>query len=95
MLDDLLQLGADLINKDQLYRALDLFVEHTLEAHLPRRGGEPFAGRGHSHDHRPDYKQICTALLDYRLETLTAFRSATECSKQRNRQANNSSRVCC
>ena len=28
MLDDLLQLGADLINKDQLYRALDLLVEH-------------------------------------------------------------------
>ena len=36
---DLLQLDADLVNKDRLYRALDLLLEHKaeLEAHLSRR----------------------------------------------------------
>ena len=35
-LSDLLQLDADLVNKDRLYRALDLLLEHKaeLEAHL-------------------------------------------------------------
>ncbi len=42
---DLLQLDADLVNKDRLYRALDLLLEHkaALEAHLSRRSGELFA----------------------------------------------------
>ena len=42
---DLLQLDADLVNKDRLYRALDLLLEHKaeLEAHLSRRCGELFA----------------------------------------------------
>jgi transposase len=42
---DLLQLDADLVNKDRLYRALDLVLEHKaeLEAHLSRRCGELFA----------------------------------------------------
>jgi transposase len=42
---DLLQLDADLVNKDRLYRALDLLLEHKaeLEAHLSRRAGELFA----------------------------------------------------
>ena len=42
---DLLQLDADLVNKDRLYRALDLVLEHKaeLEAHLSRRSGELFA----------------------------------------------------
>lgn len=44
-LSDLLQLDADLVNKDRLYRALDLLLEHKaeLEAHLSRRAGELFA----------------------------------------------------
>jgi len=42
---DLLQLDADLVNKDRLYRALDLLLEHKaeLEAHLSRRAGELFS----------------------------------------------------
>ncbi|MPZ59670.1 MAG: IS1634 family transposase [Rhizobiales bacterium] len=42
---DLLQLDADLVNKDRLYRALDLLLEHKaeLEAHLSRRCGELFS----------------------------------------------------
>src|SRR5262245_11185608 len=42
---DLLQLDADLVNKDRLYRALDLVLEHKaeLEPHLSRRSGELFA----------------------------------------------------
>ena len=42
---DLLQLDADLVNKDRLYRALDLLLEHkaALEAHLSRRAGELFS----------------------------------------------------
>jgi len=42
---DLLQLDADLVNKDRLYRALDLVLEHKaeLEAHLSRRAGELFS----------------------------------------------------
>jgi transposase len=42
---DLLQLDADLVNKDRLYRALDPLLEHKaeLEAHLSRRSGELFA----------------------------------------------------
>ena len=42
---DLLQLDADLVNKDRLYRSLDLLLEHKaeLEAHLSRRSGELFA----------------------------------------------------
>jgi transposase len=42
---DLLQLDGDLVNKDRLYRALDLVLEHKaeLEAHLSRRAGELFA----------------------------------------------------
>jgi hypothetical protein len=41
---DLLQLDADLVNKDRLYRALDLVLQHKaeLEAHLSRRCGELF-----------------------------------------------------
>ena len=44
-LGDLLQLDADLVNEDRLYRALDLVLEHKaeLEAHLSRRSGELFA----------------------------------------------------
>jgi transposase len=44
-LSELLQLDADLVNKDRLYRALDLLLEHKaeLEAHLSRRSGELFA----------------------------------------------------
>src|SRR5882724_1648037 len=44
-LSDLLQLDADLVNKDRLYRALDLVLEHKaeLEAHLSKRSGELFA----------------------------------------------------
>ncbi len=44
-LSDLLQLDANLVNKDRLYRALDLLLEHKaeLEAHLSRRAGELFA----------------------------------------------------
>ena len=44
-LSDLLQLDADLVNKDRLYRSLDLLLEHkaALEAHLSRRSGELFA----------------------------------------------------
>jgi transposase len=42
---DLLQLDGDLVNKDRLYRGLDLLLEHKaeLEAHLSRRCGELFA----------------------------------------------------
>jgi transposase len=42
---DLLQLDGDLVNKDRLYRALDLVLEHKaeLEAHLSRRAGELFS----------------------------------------------------
>ena len=42
---DLLQLDGDLVNKDRLYRALDLLLQHKaeLEAHLSRRAGELFA----------------------------------------------------
>jgi transposase len=42
---DLLQLDGDLVNKDRLYRGLDLVLEHKaeLEAHLSRRCGELFA----------------------------------------------------
>jgi transposase len=42
---DLLQLDGDLVNKDRLYRGLDLLLEHkaALEAHLSRRCGELFA----------------------------------------------------
>jgi transposase len=42
---DLLQLDADLVNKDRLYRALDLLLQHKaeLEAHLSKRCGELFA----------------------------------------------------
>jgi transposase len=42
---DLLQLDGDLVNKDRLYRSLDLLLEHkaALEAHLSRRCGELFA----------------------------------------------------
>jgi transposase len=42
---DLLQLDSDLVNKDRLYRGLDLLLEHKaeLEAHLSRRAGELFA----------------------------------------------------
>jgi transposase len=42
---DLLQLDGDLVNKDRLYRALDLLLAHKaeLEAHLSRRCGELFA----------------------------------------------------
>jgi transposase len=44
-LSDLLQLDAGFVNKDRLYRALDLLLEHKaeLEAHLSRRCGELFA----------------------------------------------------
>lgn len=44
-LSDLLQLDPDLVNKDRLYRALDLLLAHkaALEAHLSRRSGELFA----------------------------------------------------
>jgi transposase len=44
-LSDLLQLDGDLVNKDRLYRALDLVLQHKaeLEAHLSRRCGELFA----------------------------------------------------
>jgi transposase len=44
-LGDLLQLDPGLVNKDRLYRALDLVLEHKaeLEAHLSRRCGELFA----------------------------------------------------
>lgn len=44
-LGDLLQLDGDLVNKDRLYRALDLLLQHKaeLEAHLSRRAGELFA----------------------------------------------------
>jgi len=44
-LGDLLQLDAAQVNKDRLYRALDLLLEHKaeLEAHLSRRCGELFA----------------------------------------------------
>jgi transposase len=42
---DLLQLDPALVNKDRLYRALDLLLEHKaeLEAHLSRRSGELFS----------------------------------------------------
>jgi hypothetical protein len=42
---DLLQLDGDLVNKDRLYRALDLLLQHKaeLEAHLSRRSGELFS----------------------------------------------------
>ena len=42
---DVLQLDGDLVNKDRLYRALDLLLEHKaeLEAHLSRRSGELFS----------------------------------------------------
>ncbi|MBV9695892.1 MAG: IS1634 family transposase [Gammaproteobacteria bacterium] len=42
---DLLQLDGDLVNKDRLYRGLDLLLEYkaALEAHLSRRAGELFA----------------------------------------------------
>ncbi len=44
-LGDLLQLDPALVNKDRLYRALDVLLEHkaALEAHLSRRCGELFA----------------------------------------------------
>src|ERR1700741_3415225 len=44
-LSKLLQLDGDLVNKDRLYRSLDLLLEHKaeLEAHLSRRSGELFA----------------------------------------------------
>ena len=42
---DLLQLGAEQVNKDRLYRSLDRLLAHkaALEAHLARRCGELFA----------------------------------------------------
>ncbi len=42
---DLLQLDGELVNKDRLYRSLDLLLEHkaALEAHLSRRCGELFS----------------------------------------------------
>ena len=42
---DLLQLEAEQVNKDRLYRALDELLVHkaALEAHLSRRCGELFA----------------------------------------------------
>ena len=44
-LGDLLQLSDEQVNKDRLYRALDLILEHksALEAHLSRRCGELFS----------------------------------------------------
>jgi transposase len=44
-LGDLLQLDEDQVNKDRLYRALDLLLEHksALEAHLSKRCGELFS----------------------------------------------------
>jgi transposase len=44
-LGDLLQLSDEEVNKDRLYRALDLLLEHkaALEAHLSKRGGELFS----------------------------------------------------
>ncbi len=46
-LGDLLQLSDEQVNKDRLYRALDLILEHksTLEAHLSRRCGELFSSQ--------------------------------------------------
>ena len=44
-LGDLLQLADEEVNKDRLYRALDLLLEHkaALEAHLSQRCGELFS----------------------------------------------------
>ena len=44
-LGDLLQLDADLVNKERLYRALDQLLAHkvAIEAHLSRRCGELFS----------------------------------------------------
>jgi transposase len=44
-LGDLLQLADEEVNKDRLYRALDLLLEHkaALEAHLSKRCGELFS----------------------------------------------------
>jgi transposase len=44
-LGDLLQLSDEEVNKDRLYRALDLLLEHkaALEAHLSQRCGELFS----------------------------------------------------
>jgi transposase len=44
-LSDLLQLPDDQVNKDRLYRALDVLLEHksALEAHLSKRCGELFS----------------------------------------------------
>ena len=44
-LGDLLQLSDEEVNKDRLYRALDLLLEHkaALEAHLSNRCGELFS----------------------------------------------------
>src|SRR5262249_51608071 len=44
-LGDLLQLEEDQVNKDRLYRALDLILKHksALEAHLSKRCGELFS----------------------------------------------------
>lgn len=44
-LPDLLQVGEEEMNKDRLYRALDLMIKHKadLEAHLSKRAGELFA----------------------------------------------------
>jgi hypothetical protein len=46
-LGDLLQLGAEEVNRDRLYRALDRLLAHksALEAHLSKRCGELFAVR--------------------------------------------------
>lgn len=49
------------------------------------------AGRDHSHDHRPDCKQICVALV----ETFDGFPLGHEVFEAAHWQANNSSRVCC
>lgn len=46
-LGDLLQLDDQQVNKDRLYRALDLILEHksALEVHLSRRCGELFSSQ--------------------------------------------------
>lgn len=49
------------------------------------------AGRDHSHDHRPDCKQICVALV----ETFDGFPLGHEVFEAAHWQANNSSRVGC
>ena len=54
-LGDLLQLDEDEVNKDRLYRALDLLLEHksALEAHLTKRCGrseKPHDEKADDHD---------------------------------------------